>query len=43
MTKNVESTMSIFTRMFGSKTDHAMTVQPSGLLEDDGGWYCEES
>ena len=39
----VESTMSIFTRMFGSKTDHAMTVQPSGLLEDDGGWYYEES
>lgn len=35
--------MSIFTRMFGSKTDHAMTVQPSGLLEDDGGWYYEES
>ena len=35
--------MSIFTRMFGSKTDHAMTVQPSGLLEDNGGWYYEES
>jgi len=35
--------MSIFTRMFGSKTDLASTVQPSGLLEDAGGWYYEES
>jgi hypothetical protein len=35
--------MNIFTRMFGSKTDHTVTVQPSGLLEDGGGWYYEES
>ncbi len=35
--------MSIFTRMFGSKTDHAMNVRASGLLEDEDGWYYEES
>jgi hypothetical protein len=43
VTKSVESNVSIFTRIFDSKTDHAMPVQPSGLLEDDGGLYCEES
>jgi hypothetical protein len=37
VTKSVESNVSIFTRMFDSKTDHAMPLQPSGLLEDDGG------
>jgi len=35
--------MGIWTRVFGSKTETAGVVRPSGLLEDEGGWYYEES
>jgi len=35
--------MGICTRVFGSKAELQVVVRPSGLLEDEGGWYEEES
>jgi len=35
--------MGILTRIFGLKPKHHTAVQPSGLIEDDRGWYYEES
>ena len=35
--------MGIWTRLFGTKPETPMSIQPSGLLEDKGGWYYEES
>ena len=35
--------MGIWTRMFGTKPETPLSIQPSGLLEDEGGWYYEES
>ena len=35
--------MRIWTRIFGSKVERPPQIRPSGLLEDEGGWYYEES
>jgi len=35
--------MGILARMFGSKTQDAMPVQPSGLVENEARSYYEES
>ncbi len=34
--------MGIWTRVFGSKIEMPGAIRPSGLLEDEGGWYYEE-
>ncbi len=35
--------MGIWTRVFKSKTCRPGAIRPSGLLEDEGGWYYEEA
>jgi hypothetical protein len=35
MTQNLKLAVSFITRMLDSKIDHDVTVQPSGLLEED--------
>ena len=35
--------MSIWARMFSSTQTSPIEVQPAGLVEDEGGWYYEET